>query len=111
MPITPKYVIVGENDEVIDTRKDLTAARELVKGTKNRIYNLETKSYESLTDEMDKYALKREIIDIADSLDRMAGHLTSPACVDDETGMLRAKAYSAMLRLHKELKQMIYQIH
>lgn len=71
--ITPKYVIVGENDEVVDTRKDLTAARELVKGTKNRIYNLETKSYESLTDEMDKFTLKDEIIDIADSIEKMAG--------------------------------------
>lgn len=111
MPITPKYVIVGENDEVVDTRKDLTAARELVKGTKNRIYNLETKSYESLTDEMDKFSLKREIIDIADSLDKMAGHLMNPPCADDETGMLRAKVYSSMLKLHKELKGMIYQIH
>lgn len=111
MPITPKYVIVGENDEVVDTRKDLTAARELVKGTKNRIYNLETKSYESLTDEMDKFSLKREIIDIADTLDKMAGHLMNPPCVDDETGMLRARAYSAMSKLHEELKRMIYQIH
>lgn len=111
MPITPKYIIVDENDEMVDSRKDLTAARELVKGTNNRIYNLETKSYESPEDEMDRFSLKKEIIDIADSLDKMAGHLMSPPCVDDETGMLRARAYSAMSKLHDELKRMIYQIH
>lgn len=69
---SPKYVIVGENDEIISTNKDLAAARELVKGTNNRIYNLDTKSYESLKDEMDKFSLKKEVIDFADSIDKMA---------------------------------------
>lgn len=106
-----KYVIVGENDEIVSTNKDLAAARELVKGTNNRIYNLDTKSYESLKDEMDKLSLKKEVIDITDSIDKMAGHLMSMSCIDDETGILRARVYSSMSKLHEELKRIIYQIH
>lgn len=65
-----------------------------------------------ITDEiMDKMSLKDEIITISDKLDQMAGNLMNPACADDETGMLRARAYSAMSKLHDELKRMINQIH
>lgn len=111
MSITPKYVIVGDDDSIIRTEKNLSDAREAVKGTNNRIYNMETRSYETISDKLDKYSLKNEIITIADELDKMASHIMSPACADDETGILRARVYTAMSKLNDELKKLIYQIH
>lgn len=60
---------------------------------------------------LNKQTLKQEVIKISDELDKMAGSLMSPGCSDDETGILRARVYTAMSKLQDELKRMIYQIH
>ena len=64
-----------------------------------------------MSTQLNKQTLKQEVIKISDELDRMAGNLMSPGCADDETGILRARAYTAMSKLQDELKKMIYQIH
>lgn len=108
---TPKYAIINSNDELVDTKKTLDDAKEFVKGTDYRIYNMDTRSYESVSDEFDKFALKNEIITIADELDKLGGALMGPKCADSETGMIRARVYTAMSKLHDELKKIIYQIY
>lgn len=47
MKITPKYVIVDKDGYVKFSKKDINSAREGVKGTDNKIFNLETKKYEN----------------------------------------------------------------
>jgi hypothetical protein len=47
MKITPKYVIVNKDGYVKCGKKDINSAREYVKGTNNKIFNLETKKYEN----------------------------------------------------------------
>ncbi len=47
MKITPKYVIVDKDGYVKCGKKDINSAREGVKGTANKIFNLETKKYEN----------------------------------------------------------------
>lgn len=46
MKITPKYVIVDKERHIKCGKKDIDSARECVKGTDNKIFNLETKKYE-----------------------------------------------------------------
>ena len=46
MKITPKYVIVDKDSHVKCGKKDITSARKCVKGTNNKIYNLQEKRYE-----------------------------------------------------------------
>ena len=46
MSITPKYVIVDDNERLVATRKELSDARKLAKETGNRVFNLETKEYD-----------------------------------------------------------------
>lgn len=46
MKITPKYVIVDKDSHVKCGKKDINSARNCVKGTDNKIFNLETRQYE-----------------------------------------------------------------
>lgn len=108
---TPRYVVFNDKDELVDSKKTLDAARELAKGTNYKIYDMNTRTYVPTSEEFDKFALKQEIITISDELDKMAGHLNEPACVDDETGILRARVYTAMSKLQDELKRIIYHIY
>jgi hypothetical protein len=46
MNIIPKYVIVDENSHVVGGQKTIESARNCVKGTNNKIYNIQEKQYE-----------------------------------------------------------------
>lgn len=46
MNIIPKYAIVDENNHVVGGQKTIESARNCVKGTNNKIYNIQEKQYE-----------------------------------------------------------------
>lgn len=60
---------------------------------------------------MNKFELKNLIYKACDKIENIEGELFKDGCDTDETGELRSKAHSALLKAFEELKSIAYNIY